>query len=1007
MVVAAIKVGYKTFLPSPRNSQAAFVSLLNQLECKYLVATTPEAPCVPLIEGSCKVEKLNLPSLQELLDSQRVPEYPYVETWEGAKDHPIFVLHTSGSTGIVVACSPKRIPKPLSYTNRFLTGIANNTALSPPDGFRSLDQFFRAGSFFMTLPSFHVAGIGFSLVVPAFHGGIPVYPLPTAPPTIQGIIEAVDNTELDWAFLPPVFVDELGKDPVLLHTVASRLKYVYYTGGSVPKISGDAVVKSLSLYQVMGSSECATFPLLRAADDETDDDWSYVQIHPEINAEFQHRFDDLHELVVKRRDDKQHYQPVFNHFPDLEEYHTRDLFSPHPTKPGMWAYQSRIDDVIVFLNGEKTNPVSFEQEVGRHPEIRAVLVGGQQRFEACLLIELIDSKILSEDEKQQTIDRIWPTVEFANASCPAHARLSRSRILLADPTMPFPRAGKGTIQRQATMTVYADAVERLYMEPDVEEPTIEPRNLDFSDREKILESVTELIKTVTKWNDLRTDDEFFAMGMDSLQVLQLNRALRSTFGLSTLALKDIYANPSLELLTNSIMHSGLRRGVSNTAPDRAHAIVETIQKYEKEIDDIALNHTNKNNFNLHDDGELLGPPRVILLTGSTGALGSFILNDLMLQDNIKHVYCLNRAHDSQVVQKRRAKSHGLSIDTSSPRITFITAELSAPNLGIEKSLFDEISSTTTEILHNAWPVDFNKTLQSFLPSLNGVMTLISFAAGAKLKPSLLFISSISSVINFQGNSEDRALVPEDIIRDPSCAANMGYGESKYIAERILDRAFRKLNVNSGILRVGQISGTAGNPRGWNRNEWFPSLALSSRYLGILPESLGAKSEYHPAGPMGDIDWVPVDRLAEVVVELSGALRDNRPSDEMQVFHAVNPQIVSWADILPTVQQTLGQPGQRIGTVPYSEWVDRLHSSSVFPTVNEGAAISEDFIFNNPGIKLLNFYESLRGSDATRTLARLDIVRTSKVSKSLSGLDPVNAEWVKGWIEGWLAIKPSI
>lgn len=118
------------------------------------------------------------------------------------------------------------------------------------------------------------------------------------------------------------------------------------------------------------------FPLIRNESESGNVDWSYIQIHPVSNPEFQHRFGDLHELVIVRHPECEKYQAIFTHFPDLQEYKTRDLFSPHPTKPGFWKHRSRIDDVIVFLNGEKTNPVTFEQEVSRHPEVKSALVVG-------------------------------------------------------------------------------------------------------------------------------------------------------------------------------------------------------------------------------------------------------------------------------------------------------------------------------------------------------------------------------------------------------------------------------------------------------------------------------------------------------------------------------------------------------------------------------------------------------------------------------------------------------
>jgi acyl-coenzyme A synthetase/AMP-(fatty) acid ligase len=42
---------------------------------------------------------MTLPSLSELLQVGDVEEYPYTKNYAAVKDDPIFVLHTSGSTG--------------------------------------------------------------------------------------------------------------------------------------------------------------------------------------------------------------------------------------------------------------------------------------------------------------------------------------------------------------------------------------------------------------------------------------------------------------------------------------------------------------------------------------------------------------------------------------------------------------------------------------------------------------------------------------------------------------------------------------------------------------------------------------------------------------------------------------------------------------------------------------------------------------------------------------------
>jgi acyl-coenzyme A synthetase/AMP-(fatty) acid ligase len=92
-------ISTKIFLPSPRNSEEAHLSLLDRLQCTKLVVTEPQASCVPIILRKRKLQTMTLPSLSELLQVGDVEEYPYTKNYAAVKDDPIFVLHTSGSTG--------------------------------------------------------------------------------------------------------------------------------------------------------------------------------------------------------------------------------------------------------------------------------------------------------------------------------------------------------------------------------------------------------------------------------------------------------------------------------------------------------------------------------------------------------------------------------------------------------------------------------------------------------------------------------------------------------------------------------------------------------------------------------------------------------------------------------------------------------------------------------------------------------------------------------------------
>ncbi|CAD6448561.1 d4ba22f5-ae54-4ba4-bf33-4d655615b5dd [Sclerotinia trifoliorum] len=51
----------------------------------------------------------------------------------------------------------------------------------------------------------------------------------------------------------------------------------------------------------------------------------------------------MYETVIVRNSDPGFEQPVFEIYPDLKEYSTKDLFPPHPnlTKGSLWAYLAR------------------------------------------------------------------------------------------------------------------------------------------------------------------------------------------------------------------------------------------------------------------------------------------------------------------------------------------------------------------------------------------------------------------------------------------------------------------------------------------------------------------------------------------------------------------------------------------------------------------------------------------------------------------------------------------
>lgn len=105
------------------------------------------------------------------------------------------------------------------------------------------------------------------------------------------------------------------------------------------------------------------------------------------------------------------------------------------------------------------------------------------------------------------------------------------------------------------------------------------------------------------------------------------------------------------------------------------------------------------------------------------------------------------------------------------------------------------------IIHTAWRLDFNLSLASFESSIRATRNLIDlaraaeprFEAASKTKHSasslstgadgvkFIFTSSVASALSWD---QTKGAYPEEVVEDPKYAIGNGYGEAKYVTERV-------------------------------------------------------------------------------------------------------------------------------------------------------------------------------------------------------------------------------
>ena len=200
----------------------------------------------------------------------------------------------------------------------------------------------------------------------------------------------------------------------------------------------------------------------------------------------------------------------------------------------------------------------------------------------------------------------------------------------------------------------------------------------------------------------------------------------------------------------------------------------------------------------------------VLITGTTGSLGSYLLAGLIADSRVERVWALNRGEDLDERQRhafadKDLDNSGLISDCG--KVRFLSVDLTEPKLGLTDGVYNRVRSvhiimtvkyssnslfclqltaTTTTIIHNAWRLDFNLTVSSFESNIRGTRHLVDLALASSLSqpPRFIFASSVSAASNWNSPFSQ---IPETVLDDPRVCLGSGYGQSKFVTEKVNHR----------------------------------------------------------------------------------------------------------------------------------------------------------------------------------------------------------------------------
>ncbi|KAG5744277.1 hypothetical protein H9Q70_013011 [Fusarium xylarioides] len=389
---------------------------------------------------------------------------------------------------------------------------------------------------------------------------------------------------------------------------------------------------------------------------------------------------------------------------------------------------------------------------------------------------------------------------------------------------------------------------------------------------------------------VKDDDEFIALGATSLQNAALVARIKKHLG-RLISMHDLYCHSRFA----SLLHFLESDAESITAPDDADKWIKDVDM----VDDIE----ETPNWEDPDEGK-------IFLTGTTGFVGAFLLDELLRHPNVKQVACLVRgkteteaAHRLQAnMQKYDMWPDDYALTT---KIMVLPGDITSRDLSLGLAKFDWLANWSSAIFHLAAKINFCDSYhEHYDTNILGTRNMLRLVARGRRK-TFHYVSSIDTwgqTGYFLGTKrvlEDKPLGPHI----QGVRYDVGYSQSQWTAEgmvrRMRDRGFPIIIYRPGFIIGHSVTG-ASNP-----NDLVSRLISSCIKLGAW-----LKIDLDPA-------YVTVDYVVKSMLHISRSTKSIGKS-----FCLVAPQIEESVSVNKTCS-LICQAGYEVELTNYPDWITQL------------------------------------------------------------------------------------
>ncbi|KAI9248506.1 hypothetical protein BDA99DRAFT_228383 [Phascolomyces articulosus] len=1003
---AFFKLGIAFFPLSTRNSKTAIVHLLKETDTDYLIASQKYGAiaqeCVnELSEQEGKKGNRGLEIWDDLnMDKLIATAITEAEnTWYRRQHQPFIdpektalIFHSSGTTSL---------PKPIRLSTRYnaflnMEAILNHIQQCAPSlALNSTDTMM------ILAPLFHIYGASWMLVTMLVGASTLVFH--HLPPSPQDVLSITKKYNVTAMITVPMVLEQLAdflqtkqqqiyknmddyvyKTTEEEVTILKQIKFCITGGAPLPYNTGYFLhSKGLNVRNIIASTETGIISLSNPSDEATK--WDYIKPSENVQTYFLFEpFDkNIYRLVIKSTSPS--LASGIGNRPN-GDYETNDLFSESPPGSDYWRLVGRVDDTLIMKNGEKTNATSMEQIISTERLVQACTVVGANKECTAVLIELDVDRALQYSPTQM-ISKVYDAVEQANTHAPRHSTIMVPQMVYILPlNQQLPITPKGTVRRNLALVQFKDEIQQLYdaflhnttKELAVTDTPSDSDSLASLDDSAFLIHITAQVLQRPQ-ADIDVNVSLFDYGLDSLRAIQLRNRIATRF--QSISSNFLFENPTLHSMKIALF-------LTSVNVDSHHVEVNTQQQQQEkrysQTQSILQEYLKRaaSDFPKIMDQNLSTKEITILLTGSTGALGAFLLRDMIESSKVKKIYCIVRGEQDILMKRIQASFEERGIDTSllsKDKVEAIPMNLNDPKLGLGAEMYNKLKEEVTMIQCCGWLLDFHQPVDHFeRECIRGLYNLLQFSYRETNPMCVHVVSSVSTMANYYdmtGADPSAEKIPECYPpENPRVALPMGYAQSKYIVEHIFAYLAKEKNLPYYIERLGQVCGDSQHGR-WNTSEQYPLLFAGGSAMGIMPDFTV------------NVDWIPVDYAATSIFEIM--LKTTEKEDRCQldneenknhVYHIVNPNTTSWTDIMKAIKIC----GIEFSLVKPRTWTDELKKHE-----------------ENPGYRLLPFFENPSWETMhTQCMTQWDTSHATQMTSSLAQAPVFDAQLLKKCFSAW-------